>query len=56
MMDILYTLMRRYPADFIITGRGSAGEGRQKRRFSEETYTWKEGRLVMMRNLAFSPI
>lgn len=29
MMDILYTLMRRYPADFIITGRGSGREGRQ---------------------------
>lgn len=42
MMDILYTLMRRYPADFIITGRGSGREGRQKWWFSEATYTRRE--------------
>lgn len=39
MMDILYTLMRRYPADFIITKRESGREGRQTRWFSEATYT-----------------
>lgn len=42
MMDILYTLMRRYPADFIITGREPGREGCQKRWFSEATYTRRE--------------